>query len=243
MTTGGIPKKEEIYQSILRRVREIQRADLPCFEERHAQKLGEAVALYVAADIEGLEPGEEPNWYVGYLSEDFVNDLWILAECTESPIETLLGAWLLLASDGDNCLSFHDAWQAHPDPEFGTIFGCQVEVANYRCDFLVKTCLRGDYELLAIECDGHEFHEKTKKQARRDKSRDRFLLSGGIPVLRFTGSELWRDPHACVLQVEKQLRNHVSALLAKHGIEKPRRKQDWVRGAVEPIRFEKSWSD
>lgn len=47
---------------------------------------------------------------------------------------------------------------------------------------------------LAIECDGHDFHEKTKAQASRDKRRDRELASAGAPVVRFTGSEIFRDP-------------------------------------------------
>ena len=46
--------------------------------------------------------------------------------------------------------------------------------------------------LIAVECDGHEFHEKTKQQAARDKARDRD---------RFTGSEIWKDPGACADEV------------------------------------------
>lgn len=51
--------------------------------------------------------------------------------------------------------------------------------------------------VLAIECDGHDFHEKTKAQALRDKGRDRHLLSHGINTIRFVGSEIYRDPVAC----------------------------------------------
>jgi hypothetical protein len=50
---------------------------------------------------------------------------------------------------------------------------------------------------LIIECDGHEFHEKTKAQAARDKKRDRTLQSLGYVVIRFTGSEVYNDPIAC----------------------------------------------
>ena len=50
---------------------------------------------------------------------------------------------------------------------------------------------------VAIELDGHEFHERTKDQAERDKSRDRLLQAAGWHVLRFTGSEVWRDAGAC----------------------------------------------
>lgn len=55
---------------------------------------------------------------------------------------------------------------------------------------------------LAIELDGHQFHEKTALQATRDKARERAILSSGIPVLRFSGYEIVRDARACVREVE-----------------------------------------
>lgn len=54
---------------------------------------------------------------------------------------------------------------------------------------------------IAIECDGHNFHERTKEQATRDKRRDRELTTEGWRVLRFTGSEIWNDPKSCSEQV------------------------------------------
>ena len=44
-----------------------------------------------------------------------------------------------------------------------------------------------------IETDGHEFHEKTKEQAAKDKKRDRFLITKCDRLLHFTGSEIWND--------------------------------------------------
>ena len=46
-----------------------------------------------------------------------------------------------------------------------------------------------------VECDGHDFHERTKQQAANDRSRDRDLISNGYTVLRYTGSELYRSPY------------------------------------------------
>lgn len=54
---------------------------------------------------------------------------------------------------------------------------------------------------IIIECDGHDYHERTKEQAARDKARDRELQQTGNPVLRFTGSEIYRDSYACAKQV------------------------------------------
>lgn len=54
---------------------------------------------------------------------------------------------------------------------------------------------------LIVECDGHDFHEKTKEQAARDKRRDRTLQALGYKVFRFTGSEVYKDAIACAKEV------------------------------------------
>jgi hypothetical protein len=53
---------------------------------------------------------------------------------------------------------------------------------------------------VAIELDGHEFHEKTKEQVAYRNQRDRHLISAGWEVIRFSGSELHRRPIECVHQ-------------------------------------------
>ena len=55
---------------------------------------------------------------------------------------------------------------------------------------------------VAVELDGHDFHEKTKEQARAEKSRQRALTALGWHVLRFTGSEVYADAAGCVIEVE-----------------------------------------
>jgi hypothetical protein len=58
---------------------------------------------------------------------------------------------------------------------------------------------------VVVECDGHEFHERTKEQARADKSRDRELTAMGYTVLHFTGSEIHADPWKCAREVYRVL--------------------------------------
>jgi len=55
-----------------------------------------------------------------------------------------------------------------------------------------------EFSHIAVELDGHEFHEKTKEQAKKDKAKDRFLQANGYLVARFTGSEIWLDPQKCI---------------------------------------------
>ena len=77
----------------------------------------------------------------------------------------------------------------------------QVAIGNYRVDFVVEFLSQGEWFRAVIECDGHDFHEKTKEQAEHDKQRDRFLQGQGYRVLRFTGREIWRDPVKCRREV------------------------------------------
>lgn len=81
-------------------------------------------------------------------------------------------------------------------------FGTDI---NYRLDFaLFYERNWGEEEIkIAIECDGHDFHEKTREQARRDKARDRYLQSKGWVIARYTGSEIVKDAEAIVDEIDR----------------------------------------
>lgn len=66
-------------------------------------------------------------------------------------------------------------------------------VESYRVDFL----LEGMDIRIAIECDGHDFHDRTKQQAAYDRARDRELLKAGVFTVRFTGSEIFNNAERC----------------------------------------------
>ncbi|MCL6455084.1 MAG: endonuclease domain-containing protein [Alicyclobacillus sp.] len=97
-----------------------------------------------------------------------------IKEMAESPIECIAALYLWDWSSGDNRVRLF----------------LQKQIGKYRVDFAVEY---GDVKIV-IECDGHEFHEKTKEQAARDKKRDRYLASQGYTVLRYTGSEIVKNP-------------------------------------------------
>lgn len=74
----------------------------------------------------------------------------------------------------------------------------QAEVNGWRVDFVIGIQGWKDRpSFLIIECDGHDFHERTKGQARRDRSRDRDAQAAGFKIFRFTGSEIHKDPCVC----------------------------------------------
>lgn len=134
----------------------------------------------------------------------------------ESEIERLLmlafwtRSWsgdLILANDRK--LAEYPAINTHDDlrhlslalGHYTPVLGQQIQVGSYRLDFCIASPSLEHFDtvahLLAVECDGHDFHDRTKQQAARDKSRDRALLDHGISTIRFTGSEIWRDALKC----------------------------------------------
>lgn len=116
-----------------------------------------------------------------------------IVDC-ESPIEQLMGLALekewpwFEKKNGAECII---------NPQHSL----EVEGKKYRIDFLVAALINGRAIEVAVECDGHDFHEKTKDQAQRDKSRDRALQRKGITTLRFTGSEIYQNPRRCAKEV------------------------------------------
>ena len=89
----------------------------------------------------------------------------------------------------------------------------QVAFDKYRVDLCLSIEIHQDngsakyIPIMAIECDGHDYHERTKEQAARDKKRDRWFSSQGIRCLRFTGSEIYRKPVECAFEVMQNAQN------------------------------------
>lgn len=105
----------------------------------------------------------------------------------------------------------------------------QQEVGKYRVDFMIYAFAfnhKKDGELpqiditkeLAIECDGHDFHEKTKEQVKKNNERDYFLKSNGIDILHFSGSEIYNDPIECANKVYDYIFGCIEKTLKERGI-------------------------
>lgn len=77
----------------------------------------------------------------------------------------------------------------------------QQKCGKYRIDFAVACALGW----LAVEIDGHEFHEKTKEQASKDRARERYLVTQGYRVIRFTGADVWNNPFLCCSDTSDQI--------------------------------------
>lgn len=84
----------------------------------------------------------------------------------------------------------------------------QAPVLGYRADFLLGGMSSADAapHWVVVECDGHEFHERTAEQAEHDRARDRAMTAAGYRVFRFTGREIRRDAARCAAEVLRYLR-------------------------------------
>jgi very-short-patch-repair endonuclease len=167
---------------------------------------------------------------------EFLSDY--AADLCESEIEKVFCvAWMLKLEEYKIHGSGHggraDYWHCTPDRDSCSLdplpfsdpirqldlLNTQMRILDYRVDFALRRFVRNDSRgpvdatpKIVIECDGHDFHERTKEQASRDKERDRLLQTAGYVVLRFTGSEIWRNPEKCVQQVDDLMEEHLARL-------------------------------
>ncbi|SDE01422.1 endonuclease domain-containing protein [Belnapia rosea] len=95
-------------------------------------------------------------------------------------------------------------------------FGDAEKHARYRVDFILVDFILKDARLI-IELDGHE-HHSTKEQLKKDAIRQRYLTRAGYSVIRFAGSEINRDPAACVREVREMYKERMQRAPAKYRV-------------------------
>jgi len=59
---------------------------------------------------------------------------------------------------------------------------------------------------VVVECDGHKFHKKTKKQVIRDNERQMAIQLSGYDIIRFSGSQICESPMKCAKQAHDFIR-------------------------------------
>lgn len=128
----------------------------------------------------------------------------------QSPIEAIFAVWCEAVSAANQL----------DEPFYDVSILTQQSVQtssghSYRLDFEIrdKSWYRGvpaiDQAMrlgipvtkIAVEVDGHEFHEKTREQVAHRNRRDRDLQTDGWKVFHFSGAEIVRDPKRCATEV------------------------------------------
>lgn len=75
--------------------------------------------------------------------------------------------------------------------------GHAQRIARMRVDMLLwRPCV--PEQRLIVECDGYRYH---KDKFTEDRQRDRYLRLAGFDVLRFSGTEIMRNPVRCALEL------------------------------------------
>ena len=154
-----------------------------------------------------------------YVSKALRHVEWIIP-AAETPIERpMLFALCVMAHEFAENIRYKKGGRVFGDledmPDVLTIEP-QAQLGEYRVDFLLtyqtslpdfatKKKLKDGTEIpgvrdvvthLIVECDGHDYHDRSKEQASRDRERDRELKKLGYEVFRYTGADIWRDPVA-----------------------------------------------
>lgn len=150
-----------------------------------------------------LQVGEAARVYANIAAQQHQQMLMAVGPHTnlESPIEAIFWIWWTTLEG------------LVPGRDFGFGLAPQYEVEcegnRYRLDFAVP-----EY-LIAVELDGHDFHEKTKEQVTYRNQRDRHLQAAGWTVFHFSGSELYRNEVDCVSAVANLARERHAAAKAR----------------------------
>lgn len=138
--------------------------------------------------------------------KEFTEDISSCVNNCETPIERILGMEFY----------FWDLYSfCYYNPAVDVVdiveqYSITINGKAYRADFAIFVNYpKADKHLtFIIECDGHDYHEKTKEQAQRDKQKDRDLMMNGYIVVRFTGSELYKNSNKCIKDLIKIILRH-----------------------------------
>lgn len=139
-----------------------------------------------------------------------------LIDC-ESPIEQMLSIEL------EN-LHLENSIYFNPNLEivgFEKQYEIEYEENKYRVDFLIPVIFyKNIYKCYIVECDGYEFHQKTKEQVQNDYIRQRNIEMSGYRVIKFTGSEVYNNAQDCALQVLKYIQKDFIRIGNEYGYQK-----------------------
>jgi very-short-patch-repair endonuclease len=139
------------------------------------------------------------------------------AKLCNSPIEVCLLAALAYGINGEPAAIWDSEMFPDDRPARPVVIAPQYHIDEHRVDFAVFVRGLGEEVRIVVECDGHDFHEKTKEQAASDKRRDRDIQIAGWKVLRFTGSEIWRDCWGCANAVSRLAASEIEAQIRRRG--------------------------
>ncbi|WP_160141570.1 endonuclease domain-containing protein [Salicibibacter halophilus] len=141
----------------------------------------------------------------------YFNQVDNILQKTESPIEKTMAIELLNLIKSDSELGEIGFVDLEPQKTIKLNNRNKYYVADFLITWKPTVSVNGVERKLIVECDGHDFHEKTKEQVKKGKLRDRKLFLEGYTVFHFTGSEIYEDVSGCAIEVLEMIRSwHLS---------------------------------
>ncbi len=117
-----------------------------------------------------------------------------------------LAEWLIDGKPVDSLLepAMRRLFQAHRLPRYKF----HAVIAGFEVDFWIVG------SPVVLECDGWEFHAKTRAQQEADNARDAALASAGYLTVRFTYNQIVRHPAAQAQRIRALVRRWAPELVA-----------------------------
>lgn len=118
-----------------------------------------------------------------------------------SSIEQRLLPYLVFADYGpylDSPGRVHDTKNDRLLPGWAVFIAPQFYFVRYRIDLAVVGRVEGQTKIVAVECDGKNYHA-----ADADRVRDEYLKDYGIKTVRVSGGDVFRDPQAAATKVSE----------------------------------------
>lgn len=119
----------------------------------------------------------------------------------ESPIERDVLAALLTGRWQERFVSVppkvHAAKSQDELPKGDLVIVPQMAFVRFRVDFMLVAIAGAERQMVAVECDGAEYHRDVAK----DVARSHYLASWGIPTFRMTGTAIFNEPGDAIAPV------------------------------------------
>ena len=171
-----------------------------------------------------IEEGPKASGFIEYVQKIIDDSVDSIFEACESPIEKMLISSLLLHVTKNNPggimifpkIAIQNVLKSYESnaPLVTEIYNCSLQTfiqgekksQKWRVDLLFWVPSRRACPLV-VECDGYEFH-RNKTRFNKDRRRDRDLKLLGLDVVRFSGTEIYKDPVKAAVDLEDYLDKH-----------------------------------
>lgn len=98
----------------------------------------------------------------------------------------------------------------------GLIIDPQFEIGPYRVDFRIENrkqlwnekndIIADESKIILVECDSQEWHERSEKERRYEKARDRYFAKKGLKIFHYTGKEITEDPAKVAAEILREIK-------------------------------------